>query len=118
VHTADGALEDGYNLALLEGMATGMPVVSTRAPGSPVVDGDNGFLSDDAGALHDGARSLLGDLGLARRMRARAREAVLDQFGVGAFVSGWHSAIERATEAYEGVRRHGEHAAQRRVGLR
>lgn len=105
VHTADGALEDGYNLALLEAMATGMPAVSTRAPGSPIVDGDNGFLDDDADVLHDKARSLLADPALAHRMGARAREAVLDQFGVSAFVSGWHSAIERATEAFEAVRR-------------
>src|SRR5581483_10479157 len=47
VHTADPALEDGYNLALLEAMATGMPVVSTCAPESPVVDGENGFLDGD-----------------------------------------------------------------------
>ena len=73
VHTADGALEDGYNLVLLEAMATGMPAISTRAPESPVVDGDNGFLGDDAAALHGAARSLLADPGLALRMGARAR---------------------------------------------
>jgi hypothetical protein len=113
VHTADGALEDGYNLALLEAMATGMPAISTRAPGSPVVDGDNGFLDDDETALHEKARGLLADPGLALRMGARAREAVLDRFSVSAFVSGWQTAFEHATEAFNAVRRGARHPSAR-----
>jgi hypothetical protein len=104
VHTAEPTLEDGYNLALLEAMATGMPVVSTAAPGSPVRDGDNGFVGADARALHDGARALLSDRGLAERMGARARETVLDEFSVNAFVSGWRSSIDRARDAFRAAR--------------
>jgi glycosyltransferase involved in cell wall biosynthesis len=94
-------------------MATGMPAISTRAPGSPVVDGDNGFLDDDVTALHEKARGLLADPGLALRMGARAREAVLDQFSVSAFVSGWQTAFERATEAFNAVRRGTPHPSAR-----
>ncbi|HVW23880.1 MAG TPA: glycosyltransferase family 4 protein [Polyangiaceae bacterium] len=122
VHTADPALEDGYNLALLEAMGTGMPVVSTRAPESPVVDGENGFLDADPAVLHDKARRLLTDPDLARRLGARARECVLDEFSVSAFVSGWHSAIERAKDTFEavrrGVQRAGVRAAHRGTAVR
>ncbi|HEX4336988.1 MAG TPA: glycosyltransferase [Polyangiaceae bacterium] len=104
VHTAAPALEDGYNLALLEAMATGMPVVSTAAPGSPVVDGENGFVGTDLPALHEGAAALLADQGLAARLGARARETALDEFGVKAFVAGWHTALERARAAFYAAR--------------
>jgi hypothetical protein len=104
VHTADPALEDGYNLALLEAMGTGMPVVTTVAPDSPVVDGDNGFSGTDPAALNEAARTLLDDRALARRMGARARESVLDQFSLEAFVQSWHRAIERARETFFAAR--------------
>ena len=39
--------EDGYNLAMLEAMATGMPIVTLSNPTSPIQDGVNGFVSDD-----------------------------------------------------------------------
>jgi hypothetical protein len=100
VHTADPALEDGYNLALIEAMATGMPVVTTVAPDSPVVDGDNGFSGTDPAALNEAARTLLDDRDLAIQMGARARESVLDQFSLDAFVGSWKKAIERARETF------------------
>ena len=36
--------EKGYNLATLEAMATGMPVISLHHPFTPIKDGYNGFL--------------------------------------------------------------------------
>ncbi len=104
VHTAAPALEDGYNLALLEAMATGMPVVSTTAPGSPIRDGENGFIGSDPAALHEKACELLRDLGLSQKLGARARETVLDEFGVEAFVTGWRVAIEKARVAFYAAR--------------
>jgi hypothetical protein len=104
VHTADPALEDGYNLAVLEAMATGMPVVTTVAPESPVVDGDNGFSGTDPGDLNEAARTLLDDTELARRMGVRARESVLDQFSLDAFVRSWRATIEGAREKFYAAR--------------
>jgi hypothetical protein len=96
VHTAGDGLDDGYNLALLEAMAAGMPVVSTVPSESPVTDGESGFVSKDVEHLRLGARRLLDDPDLSRRMGERARESVLERFGLPAFVAGWHRAIDRA----------------------
>ena len=51
VHTSDPELEDGYNLAMLEAMASGLPIVGTPHPSSPVRHGVEGFLAEDAGEL-------------------------------------------------------------------
>jgi hypothetical protein len=96
VHTAGPGLDDGYNLSLLEAMGTGMPVLTTVASESPVVDGESGFVDPDVDRLRTQARRLLDDPELSRRMGARAREAVLERFGLPAFVEGWHRAIDRA----------------------
>ena len=44
--------EDGYNLAMLEAMASGMPVVALANRSSPITDGVDGFfaLNAEAGA--------------------------------------------------------------------
>jgi hypothetical protein len=110
VHTANPELEDGYNLAVLEAMATGMPVVSNAAPETPVVDGENGFVGADTAALNARAGALLDDAGLAQRLGARARETVLDRFGLDAFVAGWGAAIERARETFHAARGNGVRA--------
>jgi Glycosyl transferases group 1 len=94
VHTAGVGLDDGYNLSLLEAMASGMPVLSTVPSESPVVDGENGFLDRDPTRLHERAKELLADAELARRLGARARESVLDRFDVATFVRNWHRAID------------------------
>jgi hypothetical protein len=116
VHTAGAGLEDGYNLALLEAMATGMPVVTTASAESPVIDGESGFSSNDEDTLHAGARALLDDPALSARMGARARESVLDQFSVDAFVTGWRHAIERARDTFRTARAEAfksQHAVER-----
>jgi len=66
--------EEGGPKAILEGMATGVPVVSTRVGMAPDVieDGRNGLLVDieDVQALVDGARRVQGDPELRRRIVA------------------------------------------------
>jgi glycosyltransferase involved in cell wall biosynthesis len=51
VHTADPRFEDGYNMATLEAMAAGLPVLGNRHPTSPVKHGVSGYLSDDPAEL-------------------------------------------------------------------
>lgn len=47
IHTADPRYEDGVNMATLEAMAAGMPVLGNRHPTSPIEHGKSGFLSDN-----------------------------------------------------------------------
>ena len=68
IHTADPRLEDGCNMATLEAMAAGLPVLGNRHPTSPVEHGVSGWLSDDPVELRAYALRLLDDHDLARRM--------------------------------------------------
>jgi len=96
LHTAQPDLEDGYNLALLEAMGTGLPIVATSSPTSPVVDGESGFISNDLNYLRWGLRQLLEDPELARKMGETARATVLRQFSVSKFLEHWHEVIREA----------------------
>lgn len=103
VHTAGVGLDDGYNLAVVEAMMTGMPVVSLAGSESPVVDGVTGYVSADVARLNGQLGQLLCRPELARQLGQRAREVALDVFSVAGFVSGWSRAIELARAAW---RRH------------
>lgn len=96
VHTAAPGLEDGYNLSVLEAMATGMPVIASAHRSCPVVDGESGFVSDDPEVLRAGARRLMADLDLARAMGQKARETVRSRFPMARFVESWNEAIGQA----------------------
>ena len=96
VHTTEPNLEDGYNLALLEAMGTGMPIISTNSPTSPVVDGESGFISDDVNYLRWGIRQLLEDPELAAKMGERGRRTVVERFSVAKFLERWHETIREA----------------------
>jgi hypothetical protein len=100
VHTAGNGLDDGYNLSLLEAMASGMPALSTAPSESPVIDGKNGFVDTNVARVHECARSLIDDPALARDLGARARETVIERFGLQAFIANWHQAIDRARVRY------------------
>lgn len=96
VHTAQPELEDGFNMATLEAMAAGLPVLGNRHPSSPIVHGVNGFLSDDPAELHACAQRLLADHELASEMGRAAQRTVLEKFSGAAFRSGMLEAIETA----------------------
>ncbi|MGE0039823.1 MAG: glycosyltransferase [Vicinamibacterales bacterium] len=93
--TVDG-FEDGYNLAMLEAMATGMPVVSTPNETSPLTDGVDGFVSADRVRLAACVGELLADHDLARRLGAAARATVARTFPMDAFVARWNRVLETA----------------------
>lgn len=102
VHTAGLGLDDGYNLAVVEAMMTGMPVVSLQGSESPIVDGISGYVSADPSYLNQRLGQLLSSPELARELGQRAREAALESFSVGAFVAGWSRAIELAQATWRG----------------
>lgn len=96
IHTADPRLEDGCNMATMEAMAAGMPIVGNRHPGSPIVHGVSGFLSDDPDQLRRHARRLLDDRDLAVRMGKASRRTVVERFSMEAFAKAFLNSIEQA----------------------
>jgi Glycosyl transferases group 1 len=96
IHTADPALEDGYNMATIEAMAAGLPVLGNRHPTSPVEHGVSGFLSDDPAELGRYAEVLLADRELAAAMGRAARKTVRERFSVERFTQNLGRSIERA----------------------
>ncbi len=93
LNTTMHPFEDGYNLSMLEAMATGMPVVSAGNPSSPLVDGINGYVSSDEGCLREGVEELLRNRSLARSMGRKARETVRDLFPIERFVQEWRRVL-------------------------
>ena len=93
--TADG-FEDGYNLAMLEAMATGMPVVTSQNKTSPVCDGINGFSSNDPDYLNRCIANLMQNPVLAKEMGENARKTVAEKFPINKFIQSWSRGVELA----------------------
>jgi len=96
VHTAAPKLEDGYNMASLEAMAAGVPVLGNRHLSSPVKHGASGFLSDDPNELRKYARMLLEDRKRAALMGQQARKTAMERFSMSKFKKAFLQSIETA----------------------
>lgn len=94
LHTSVMPFEDGYNLAMLEAMATGMPVVSLAHPTSPLTHGVDGLLGDDVQALRLSLLELLEDVDRARELGAEGRRTVQRQFPIERFKQQWNALLE------------------------
>ncbi len=93
--------EDGYNLALLEAMASGMPIIARSHPGSPVAHGRSGFLSENPESLAVAAKRLMEDRELARSMGEAAREDVLAAYPMSRFVERWAGLLDRKISGWQ-----------------
>jgi glycosyltransferase involved in cell wall biosynthesis len=90
--------EEGFGMVLLEAMACGVPVVSTRSggPDGIITDGEDGFLvpRDDAAALSTRLAQLLENDTLAACMGGKARRTIEQRFDERvagrSFVEIWH----------------------------
>ncbi len=91
--------EDGYNLGLLEAMATGMPIATLASPSSPVRDGCEGVVAENARDLRERVLSLLGSPESAFTMGQSARARVGRDFSVSAFAKAWQSFSRKLTGA-------------------
>lgn len=88
--------EDGYNMSMLEAMATGTPVVSVENYTSPITDGLNGYMNRDMDYLRLKIEELMEDHELASIIGARGKEMALSVFGIREFVDNWENAFESA----------------------
>lgn len=75
---------EGMPISLIEAAAAGRPAVATRVGGVPevIADGLTGFVVDDAASAAEAVLRLAGDELLRRDMGAKARERVVEAFGV------------------------------------
>jgi glycosyltransferase involved in cell wall biosynthesis len=80
--------EEGLGLVILEAMASGLPVVSTRCggPETAVIEGETGYLTPvgDAAALAQAMQRLLEDPTLRRRMGQVGRTVAEERFSIAA----------------------------------
>jgi len=101
IHTADPRLEDGYNMATLEAMAAGLPVLGNKHPSSPIEHGVSGFVSDSPDELRKYAQMLLEDRDLAVRMGQEARKVIVEHFSLSKFKEAFLKSIETARLKYQ-----------------
>lgn len=82
---------EGLPLAVIEAMATGLPVVTVRTSSLPevVMNGVSGLLCDvdDVLGLASAIRLLSGDEGLLQRLSIGARQRAAEVFGLGRMVA-------------------------------
>ncbi len=91
LYTPAHPYEDGYNLSLLEAMATGMPVATLKHETSPVRDGLEGVVAAACDELRERVLELLDDPERARRLGEGARLRVEKEFAVADFRRAWES---------------------------
>jgi glycosyltransferase involved in cell wall biosynthesis len=101
IHTAHPALEDGYNMATLEAMAAGLPILGNLHPTSPIEHGVSGFLSDDPQQLRAHAQTLLTDHALAAVMGRAAQRRVQELFSPTSFRAAIQRAISTARQLHK-----------------
>lgn len=94
LNTTVDEFEDGYNLAMLEAMAIGMPVVSSNNNTSPLIDGKNGFISDDPEYLNRCISNLLENSEMAKQMGRHAKKTVEEKFPINKFIQSWNRVVE------------------------
>jgi glycosyltransferase involved in cell wall biosynthesis len=94
------SMSDNFPVSLLEAMAAGCAIVTTRAGGCPEVVGDTGLVVEpgDVGALRQALTSLIRHPARAEELGRRAAERVRDLFS-------WPAVASRHEAAYEAALR-------------
>lgn len=100
LHATRDGYEDGYNLALLEAMATGMPIVALTHSQSIVEHGINGFVASSPVELRRYVLRLLHDDNEARRLGQESRAIVSRLFPLKRFVDRWNRLLGDAVSGF------------------
>jgi N-acetyl-alpha-D-glucosaminyl L-malate synthase BshA len=90
---------ESFGLVALEAMASGVPVIASRAGGLPEVvdDGENGYLAPvgDVQAMAEGGTHILRDPDVWRRFSASARASAVERYGVDRVIPHYEHYYER-----------------------
>ena len=100
INTTVDEYEDGYNLSMLEAMATGMPIVSTWNKTSPLEDDKNGYISNDLNYLNKCIESLLKNPSEAIRIGKQGQKTLQDKFPLHRFLDSWQKVIHQSVLAF------------------
>lgn len=100
VHTADPRYEDGFNMAMLEAMAAGLPVLTNRHPTTIVEHGRTGFICDSPEDMHRRAEELLANPGMAKEMGERGQYLVRTTYSPMRFKVEFTRAISEAKKKW------------------
>lgn len=100
VHTADPRYEDGFNMAMLEGMAAGLPALVNDHPTNIVQHGTTGYVCATPNEMRQRAQELLADGALARYLGANAREFVARHYSPVRFRVEFTRAIQEAKKKW------------------
>ncbi|MBI5554281.1 MAG: glycosyltransferase family 4 protein [Elusimicrobia bacterium] len=91
--------EEGLGVVILEAMASGLPVISTRCggPETAVLEGRNGFLTPvgDSRAMAEKMMELLSAPSLRRRMGEEGRRMAIERFSLPAAARAYFSEYEK-----------------------
>lgn len=89
------SMHDNFPVAILEAMASGLPVVTNQvgAVGEMIETGHDGFIAQDEGEFLEHLSRLIGDPALRARMGSNARRTVMERFN-------WHKVIGSYTRLY------------------
>jgi len=84
--------------SLLEAMSVGCPVVTTATCEIPniVIDGYNGFISNDPVMLRKRLEELLTNPSIAIELSRNARRTIIERFSLGRFVQDWNKVLYEA----------------------
>lgn len=85
--------EPAAPLAMLEAMASGLPVVTLAHEISPIVHGVNGLVACSADELAAATQRLLDDEALAARLGSAARTTVAERYSQESFTTRWSSLL-------------------------